>query len=80
MSSKISKVVIDIDGIREIRKSSEVQSIVDGQVQAIAGRAGDGFAGDTMVGKTRIQGVVKTTSKEAYFRALHNHTLSKCLK
>lgn len=74
------KVVLDIDGIRQIRLLPEVYSLVDSAAHGIASRAGEGFVGDTIYGKNRVQGAVKTTSKEAYFRAIHNHTLSKCIR
>lgn len=74
------KVKVDIQGIREIRKCEGVFNVVDQHVQSIAGRAGDGFTGDTIVGQNRCQGLVKTTDKDSYFRAIHSHTLSKCLR
>lgn len=76
----IKRVKMDIKGIQEIRKSEGAQGIIEMYAANIAARAGADFMGDTMVGKTRIQGKVQTTSKPAYYRALHNHTLSKVLK
>lgn len=68
------------EGLRTIRKSSEVKALLDEQVQAIANRAGKDFEGDTIVGQNRCQGLVKTVDKDAYFRELHNHTLQKALR
>ena len=77
--SKQVKVELNSAGIQELLKSSEIQSTCMEQAKAVARRAGDGFAVDSYVGKTRVNAMVFADTAEANKRNLRENTLLKAL-
>lgn len=77
--SKNVEIVLNSAGIRELLKSAEIEAVCRDQAEAVANRAGAGYKVDTHVGKTRVNAMVSTDTKEAYRDNLKNNTLLKAL-
>lgn len=77
----MSKVKIELNsaGIQELLKSAEIQGYCEELAHEVAGRAGDGYEVDSMVGKTRANASVYAATKEAIKDNLENNTLLKAL-
>lgn len=77
--SKRVEIELNSAGIRELLKSYEIKSYCEELARGVAGRAGDGYAVDSMVGKTRANASVYADTKEANRDNMKNNTLLKAL-
>lgn len=78
--SKICHVVLNSAGIRELLKSSEIQSVLNETAEAVARRAGEGYeAVPGTRGKTRANVRVQAATEEAKKDNLEHNTLLKSL-
>lgn len=78
--SKKCHVVLNSAGIRELLKSSEIQSVLNETAETVARRAGEGYeAVPGTLGKTRANVRVQAATKEANKDNLENNTLLKAL-
>lgn len=77
----MSKVEIELNsaGIQELLKSAEIKGYCEELAREVANRAGDGYAVDSMVGKTRANASVYADTKEANRDNMKNNTLLKAL-
>ena len=67
-------------GVRELLKSAEMQSVLDGYAKAAANRAGEGYDAEVHLGKKRAYANVYAATPEAKRDNLDNNTLLKSLK
>ncbi|HEM3702169.1 TPA: hypothetical protein U1D11_000639 [Streptococcus suis] len=67
-------------GVRELLKSPEMQAVLTDKANGIRNRAGDGFATDIYVGKTRANAMVYADSFKAKRDNKKNNTLLKAVK
>lgn len=74
------KVVLNREGVRELLKSPEMQSICHELAQGIADRAGEGYTVSDYVGTNRCNSSVIAETKENIQDNLDNNTLLKALK
>lgn len=77
--SKQVEVELNSAGIQELLKSSEIQAACTEQAKKVASRAGDGFAVDSYIGKTRANAMVFAETAEANKRNMQENTLLKAL-
>lgn len=77
--SKRVEIELNSAGIRELLKSDDIASFCRQKAEDVAGRAGDGYKVDTHVGKTRVNAMVSTETKKAYYSNLKHNTLLKAL-
>lgn len=77
--SKRVEIELNSAGIRELLKSSEMESFCRQQAEGVANRAGDGYVVDTHVGKTRVNAMVSAETRKAYYSNLKHNTLLKAL-
>lgn len=77
----MSKVKIELnhDAIRDLLRSSEVQTVCVEEAQKISSRAGDGYSVNARVNEGRAYATVKTDTKETYIDCLRNNTLLKAV-
>lgn len=80
MSVKAVHVELNEEGVRELLKSSEMQSICKSLADGIAGRAGTGYQVTTYTGKTRVNASVMAATTAAKRDNLKNNTLLKAVK
>ncbi|HEM4671137.1 hypothetical protein HO932_05315 [Streptococcus suis] len=66
-------------GVRELMKSSEMQSILTETANEVVNRAGDGYEQDIYVGKSRANAMVSAKTYQAKKDNLNNNTLLKVL-
>lgn len=66
-------------GVSELLKSAEMQSILSGYAEAVAGRAGDGVEVEVKAGKRRAYANIRAVSFAARLRNNKNNTLLKAL-
>lgn len=78
--SKLIKFELNSAGVRELLKSSEMQSIIDGHAQAKAKQAGNGYEADTRIGKKRAYANIYPATLEAAYDNLDNNTLEKVIR
>ena len=69
---------LDHNGVMDLMKSAEMQSVIQNYTERIANAAGDGFAGDVQV-HNRTVGRVKAVTPHAYFSNLKHNTLLTAL-
>ncbi|HEM2777305.1 TPA: hypothetical protein ACGOSD_001394 [Streptococcus suis] len=67
-------------GVRELLKSPEMQAVLTDKANGIRNRAGDGYASDIYVGKTRANAMVYADSIKAKRDNKKNNTLLKAVK
>lgn len=77
--SKI-KFELNSEGVRELLKSAEMQSILDGYAQEAAVRAGEGYNAETHLGQKRAYANVYAETYAAKRDNMDNNTLLKSLK
>lgn len=69
----------NLAGYRELMKKPETVKVIDGYVQQVAQRAGEGFEGDTITGKHRAQGMVRPVDDGAWRATYKDNALLKAL-
>ena len=74
------RIELNRDAVRNMLRSSEMQSICREHAERIASNAGDGYNVDTYVGKNRCNAQVSTVTDEAYRDNLQNNTLLRGLQ
>ncbi|MCR1233228.1 hypothetical protein [Streptococcus suis] len=67
-------------GVRDLLKSPEMQAVLTDKANGIRNRAGDGYASDIYVGKTRANAMVYADSFKAKRDNKKNNTLLKAVK
>lgn len=79
MSGKV-KIELNRAAVRELLRSSEMQSICKELADGIAGRVGSGYEVTTHTGKNRVNASVNATSYEAKRDNMKNNTLLKAVR
>lgn len=74
------RVVINMQGIQELRKSSEMQSLLKERADEIVSRCSGIYDTDAYVGKTRANASIVTHDSATYHRNLKNNELLKALR
>lgn len=74
-----NKFVLNHGGVGELLKSAAMQSILEEHASEIRKSAGDGYAQDTYVGKSRVNASVYADSYKARRDNLKNNTLLKAV-
>lgn len=74
------KFVLNRKGVRELLKSSEMQSVLKEKAKAILEKCGSGYDSDIFVGKTRANASVGAKTKKAKRDNYKNNTLLKAIK
>lgn len=77
----MSNVIIELhdDGIQELLKSSEMMGELKKHGRSVLSSAGEGYAMDEHIGKTRGNVSIYAATKEAYKDNLENNTLLKAV-
>lgn len=78
--SKNVKIELNRAGVRALLKSSEMQGLLLDHAEAIAGRAGDGYAAESAVLGTRAVASAYTENPDAMRDNLKNNTLLKAVR
>lgn len=76
---KIEKFVLNREGVRELMKSSEMESVCRDLAEGVAMRCGEGYSATSYVGKTRVNASVVATTKEAIKDNSKNNTVLTAL-
>ena len=66
-------------GVREVLKSEGIMSILEGEAQARAAKAGSGYGVSTYVGKNRCNAEIRPETAAARRDNLRNNTLLRTL-
>lgn len=74
------KFVLNPTGVKALLQGDAMQSVLQSHAQGVQQRAGEGFAYDVYVGKTRANASVYADSFEARRKNLKENTLLKALK
>lgn len=74
------KFELNIAGVAELMKSSEMQQVLTAKATAIRNRCGDGYEQDIHVGKNRANAMVSAKTKKAKKDNLENNTLLKAVR
>lgn len=80
MSSKSVKFKLNSAGVKELLKSSAMQSILAQNAAKKANAAGEGYASSVHTGQKRAYANVYPATKEAAFDNLENNTLEKVIR
>ena len=72
------KFELDINGLRELMKSAEMQSVLISYASAVQNRAGDDYS--VYVGRTRANVSVRTDNDNAVQDNYENNTLLKAVR
>ena len=73
-------IELNREGVRELLQSAEMMQICQSHAQAIASRAGNGYAVTTHTGRTRVNASVAVVTEEAMRDNLKNNTLLKAVR
>ena len=74
------KFKLNYDGVGQLLKSSEMQGLLEEKATGIKNRAGEGYAQDVYVGKTRANAMVYADSHKAKRDNKKNNTLLKAVR
>lgn len=74
------RIELNSDGVKELLKSPEMASICQQHAQAIANRAGGGYAVTVYTGASRVNASVITETPEAIRENMKNNTLLKAVR
>lgn len=74
------KFKLNYDGVGQLLKSSEMQGLLEEKATGIKNRAGEGYAQDVYVGKTRANAMVYADSYKAKRDNKKNNTLLKAVR
>ena len=80
MTSKLIKFELNSEGVQELLKGAEMQSILKDTAAEKAEAAGTGYDSDVHVGAKRAYANVFPATKEAYYDNLDNNTLEKVIR
>lgn len=78
----MSKIEFELNlaGVSELMKSSEMQAVLNEKASAIVGRCGDGFEQDIYVGRKRANAKVWPETYRAKGRNKRDNTLLKAVR
>lgn len=74
------RIELNSDGVKELLKSPEMAAICQQHAQAIANRAGSGYAVTVYTGASRVNASVITETPEAIRENMKNNTLLKAVR
>lgn len=74
------KIKLNSQGVQELLKSAEMQSICQEHAKAIQDRCGDGYESDVYVGKNRCNAMVWASSSKARRDNARNNTILKAVR
>lgn len=74
------KFELNIAGVAELMKSSEMQQVLTAKAKAVRERCGDGYEQDIYVGRNRANAMVSAKAKKAKKDNLENSTLLKAVR
>lgn len=74
------KFKLNSDGVRELLKSQEMQSVLIKKATGIKNRCGEGYTQDVYVGKNRANAMVKAETYQAKRDNLKNNTILKAVR
>lgn len=74
------KFKLNSDGVRELLKSQEMQSVLNEKATGIKNRCGEGYTQDVYVGKNRANAMVKAGTYQAKRDNLKNNTILKAVR
>lgn len=74
------KFKLNHSGVGQLLKSSEMQNVLEEKATGIKNRAGEGYAQDIYVGKSRANAMVYADSYKAKKDNLKNNTLLKAVR
>ena len=74
------KFKLNSDGVRELLKSQEMQSVLNEKATGIKNRCGEGYTQDVYVGKNRANAMVKAETYQAKRDNLKNNTILKAVR
>ena len=74
------KFKLNYDGVGQLLKSAEMQGVLEEKATGIKNRAGEGYAQDVYVGKTRANAMVYADSFKAKRDNKKNNTLLKAVR
>lgn len=78
----MSKVKFKLNsaGVRNLLRSQEMQTVIEGKVSEIQGRCGNGYEQEVKVGRKRVYGQVYTDTIRAKKDNAKNNTLLKAVR
>ena len=74
------KFKLNYNGVGQLLKSAEMQGVLEEKATGIKNRAGEGYAQDVYVGKTRANAMVYADSFKAKRDNKKNNTLLKAVR
>lgn len=74
------KVVLNTQGVRELLRSKEMESICAEHARQTMNNLGPGYEMDTYTGENRVNAMIKAVSGTAKRDNLKNNTLLKALR
>lgn len=77
--SKRVRVELVSSGVRELLRSKELADVCMDAAKGVAGRAGDGYAANLVIGPNRAVARVVADTREAYYKNLKDNTLLKAM-
>lgn len=80
MSNGKSYFKLNVEGVRSLLKSRKMESLIDSYGDEIRGRAGNGYAHDTRMGKNRVYCNIYPEDIKAKVDNKRNNTLLKSVK
>ncbi|KIQ15335.1 hypothetical protein [Rhodococcus sp. MEB064] len=70
-----TRFVWNIAEFQRIRKAPETEALIRGMTEAVASACGEGFEAQVTQGRSRVRGVVITTTPKAMVRNARDNTL-----
>lgn len=74
------KIVLNREGVRDLLRSDEMQSILREHANAALSQLGDGYEVTEHVGRNRANAQIAATEPKAYFENLKNNTILKAVR
>lgn len=78
--SKLIKFELNSDGVKELLRSAEMQSVLNEYATEKADEAGEGYEAAVHLGKKRAYANIYPGTREAAYDNLDNNTLEKVIR
>lgn len=75
-----NKFKLNRAGVRELMKSSEMQTVIREKASGIKSRCGNGYSQDVYIGKNRANAMVWAETSEALSDNAENNTILKAVR
>lgn len=78
----MAKIEIELDsaGVRALLQSPEIKAVCVDRIRSVQAMCGEGYETDTIVGKTRVNAMLRASTPAAMADNAENNTIEKAIR